>query len=218
MRPEPQTMLARDQSFATLCVVGIVAGQWWIMHDLQIRGQWILSTLTGVLLGVVVVFYLVRRRKWRIRRGIELVLAGLLVLGNVLNLLALARQAFFLSKPEAALELLFTGAILWLMNVLIFGLYYWLLDAGGPDLRASGQGREPDFVFPQQGDPDHTADDWYPGFGDYLYLAFTAATSFGPTDAMPYTRRAKAAMAIEGGLALITLGVIIARAVSLATD
>jgi uncharacterized membrane protein len=188
------------------------------MTDLQIRGHWILSTVTVILLAAATVAFLVMRRHWRLRRGIEITLACLLVLGDILNLLALARQAFFLERPEGAIELLFTGAVLWAMNVLVFGVVYWLLDSGGPDLRASDHPREPDFVFPQQSDRDNAPDDWRPGLGDYLYLAFTGATSFGPTDAMPFTRRAKAAMAVEGALALVTLGVIIARAVSLATD
>jgi hypothetical protein len=218
MKPEAQSILARDQTFAALAALGIVAGQWWIMTDLGIQGHWMLSTAAIVMLAAIAVTYLVRKRQWRVRRGIEIALAALLVLGDILNLLALARQAFFLSRPTAALELLFTGAILWVMNVLIFGIFYWLLDGGGPDLRALGEAKRPDFMFPQQVDPDTAPIGWYPSFGDYLYLAFTAATSFGPTDAMPYTRRAKAAMAVEGALALITLGVIIARAVSLATD
>ena len=218
MRPEPQTVVARDQAFAALAALGIVAGQWWIMTDLGIRWHWMLSTVTVVMLAAIVVVYLVRRRQWRVRRGIEIALAGLLVLGDILNLFALARQAFFLDRPEGAMELLFTGAVLWIMNVLIFGIFYWLLDGGGPDRRAVGEAGPADFMFPQQIDPSTAPSDWYPSFADYLYLAFTAATSFGPTDAMPYTRRAKAAMAVEGGLALVTLGVIIARAVSLATD
>ena len=218
MRPEPQTVLARDQAFAALAALGIVAGQWWIMDDLKIQGHWMLSTAAIILLAAIAVTYLVRKRQWRMRRGIEITLAGLLVIGDILNLLALARQAFFLARPEGAMELLFTGAILWVMNVLIFGIFYWLLDGGGPDLRAMGKAKQADFMFPQQLDPDTAPSEWYPSFGDYLYLAFTAATSFGPTDAMPYSRRAKAAMAVEGALALVTLGVIIARAVSLATD
>jgi len=218
MKPEPQSILARDQSLAALATLGIMAGQWWVMTDLQIREQWVLSTAAIVLLAAVVVVYLVRRRQWRMRRGIELTLATLLILGDVLNLLALARQAFFLDRPDGAIELLFTGVVLWIMNVLVFALFYWLLDGGGPELRATGRAREADFVFPQQTDSDNSPAGWYPSFGDYLYLAFTGAASFGPTDAMPYTLRAKAAMAIEGALALATLGVIIARAVNLAAD
>jgi hypothetical protein len=218
MRLESQSVLARDQSFAALAAAGIVAGQWWIMTDLGIHWHWVLSIATLVLLAAAIVAYLVRGRRFRLRRGIELTLASLLIVGDVLNLVALARQAFFLERPQGALELLFTGAVLWVMNVLVFGLFYWLLDAGGPELRAMGKTREYDFVFPQQTDSQNTPTDWFPSFGDYLYLAFTGATSFGPTDAMPYTRRAKAAMAVEGALALVTLGVIIARAVSLATD
>ena len=218
MSTETNRDLARDQAFAMTAAAAIVAGQGWIMMDLHVAGRWLVSSATIVLLIVIAATYLMRRRQWRIRRAIEIGLAALLVIIDVVNLLALGQQAFFLDKPTAALELLFTGAILWVMNVLIFAIFYWLLDAGGPDLRASGQPKQPDFVFPQQTDPQNAQADWGPGFGDYLYLAFTGATSFGPTDAMPYTRRAKAAMAIEGGLALITLGVIIARAVSLATD
>jgi len=218
MKREPQRVLAHDQLFAAVAALGIVAGQWWIMIDLQIQWHWVLPTVATVMFAAIVIVYLVRRRQWRLRRGIEISLAGLLVVGDCLNLFALARQAFFLSRPEGAIELLFTGAVLWVMNVLVFGVFYWLLDAGGPDLRASGLVQQHDFIFPQQTDPENSPTDWYPSFGDYLYLAFTGATSFGPTDAMPYTRRAKAAMAVEGALALVTLGVIIARAVSLVTD
>ncbi|MEI7813307.1 MAG: hypothetical protein WCJ13_00765 [Coriobacteriia bacterium] len=218
MKREPQRVLAHDQLFAAVAALGIVAGQWWIMIDLQIQWHWVLPTVAIVMFAAIVIVYLVRRRQWRLRRGIEIALAGLLVVGDSVNLFALARQAFFLSRPEGAIELLFTGAVLWVMNVLVFGVFYWLLDAGGPDMRASGLAKQHDFIFPQQTDPENSPTDWYPSFGDYLYLAFTGATSFGPTDAMPYTRRAKAAMAVEGALALVTLGVIIARAVSLVTD
>ena len=218
MKHDPQRVLAQDQLFAAVAALGIVAGQWWIMIDLQIQWHPVLPSIAIVMFAAIVIVYLVRRRQWRLRRGIEIALAGLLVVGDSLNLFALARQAFFLSRPAGALELLFTGAVLWVMNVLVFGVFYWLLDAGGPDLRASGLVQQHDFIFPQQTDPENSPTDWYPSFGDYLYLAFTGATSFGPTDAMPYTRRAKAAMAVEGALALVTLGVIIARAVSLVTD
>lgn len=217
IKPEAQSILARDQSFAAVATIGIVASQWWIMTDLQIRAHWVLSTSATILLTAIVVVYLMRKQQWRIRRGIELTLALLLVAGDMLNLIALTRQAFFLERPTGAIELLFTGAVLWVMNVLVFGLFYWLLDGGGPELRASGVTREHDFAFPQQTDSVSSALGWYPGFGDYLYLAFTGATTFGPTDAMPYTHRAKGAMAVEGAMALVTLGVIIARAVSLVT-
>jgi hypothetical protein len=101
------------------------------------------------------------------------------------------------------------------MNVLVFGLVYWVIDGGGPEARGSAEPIMRDWVFPQESD-DRNASPWRPMFGDYLYLGFTGAIAFGPTDAMPYSRRAKAAMALEGVLALAILGVIIARGVSLA--
>jgi uncharacterized membrane protein (DUF373 family) len=218
VQPETQAILARDKSFAAVILLGIVAGQWWMMNDLSVQDHWVLAALVLVELTAVVIAYFLRPNQRRLRRAIELGVAGFLVSVNLFNLAALARQAFFTARPAGAIELLFTGMVLWIMNVMAFALFYWLIDGGGPELRATGRACEVDFVFPQQNDSEHARPDWYPSFGDYLYLAFTAASSFGPTDAMPYTRRAKAAMALEGAIALATLGVIIARAVSLATD
>jgi hypothetical protein len=139
----------------------------------------------------------------------------LLIAANCLNLVALTGQALF-DAPSGASELLFTGIILWTMNVLVFGLVYWVIDGGGPEARSGAGPISPDWVFPQATDNKNAPDAWRPKFGDYLYLGFTGAIAFGPTDAMPYSHRAKAAMALEGALALAILGVIIARGVSLA--
>jgi hypothetical protein len=218
VQPEPEAVLARDKSFAAVALLGIVAGQWWMMNDLRVQDHWVLAALVLVELTAVVIAYFLRPSERRLRRALEVIVAGFLVIVNLFNLAAIARQAFFTARPAGAIELLFTGMVLWIMNVLAFALFYWLIDGGGPELRATGTACKPDFVFPQQNDAEHSHPDWYPSFGDYLYLAFTAASSFGPTDAMPFTRRAKAAMALEGAIALATLGVIIARAVSLATD
>ena len=115
--------------------------------------------------------------------------------------------------------LLFTGLALWLVNVAVFALLYWELDGGGPEARAGGYaGRYPDFVFPQHQDDQEelSPDDWKPSFYDYLYVSLTSSIAFSPTDAMPYTRRAKLAMAAENLLSFATLAVIVARAVNIA--
>ena len=212
--PASQNALLRDEVFAAVVAVGIVACQWWIMDDLRVPAKWAAPGLATALIGALLFVSLLHGRQGAARAGLRFGLVGVLVIANVVDLLALGAQAFFHATP-GAIELLFTGLILWVMNVLVFGLFYWVLDGGGPEVRASDELFVRDFVFPQQSD-DTTPSDWRPAFGDYLYLGFTGAIAFGPTDAMPYTRRAKAAMTVEAAIAFATLGVVIARAVSLA--
>ena len=115
--------------------------------------------------------------------------------------------------------LLLTGLALWLVNVAVFALLYWEMDGGGPEARAAGYpDRYPDLVFPQhQTDQEELAPSARkPSFYDYLYVSLTSSIAFSPTDAMPFTRRAKLVMAVENLLSFATLGVIVARAVNVA--
>jgi uncharacterized membrane protein len=98
--------------------------------------------------------------------------------------------------------------------VLAFAVLYWLLDAGGPVVRSEGARRPPDFAFPQMMSPELAAPGWRPMFADYLYLAFTAATAFSPTDVMPMSRPAKMAMMLESSIALALFGLVVARAIN----
>jgi hypothetical protein len=212
---ESQKTLLSDERFAAIVAIGIVGCQWWIMDELRVPTKWFVPGLATVLMGAILFLRLLPGQHKRSRPRLRLGLACVLVSANVVNLLALGAQAFF-GAPSGATELLFTGLILWIMNVLVFGLVYWALDGGGPEVRAGDGPIVRDFVFPQHDDPTNAPKEWRPAFGDYLYVGFTGAIAFGPTDAMPYSRRAKAAMAVEGALALAIMGVVIARAVSLA--
>ena len=207
--------LLSDESFAALVAVGIVGCQWWIMDELNVPVQWAIPGLATMLIGASLFLWLLPGRQRRASVDLRFGLVIVLVVANLVDLVALGAQAFF-HAPPGAVELLFTGLILWTMNVLVFGLVYWVLDGGGPEVRAGDAPLAIDFVFPQQAGADKTAGEWRAAFGDYLYLAFTGAIAFGPTDAMPYSRRAKAAMTVEAAAALAALGVVIARAVSLA--
>lgn len=113
---------------------------------------------------------------------------------------------------QDARSLLIAGAALWIINVIVFGLVYWDLDGGGPVVRVGIQPQR-DFWFPQL-DPDKGQPDWEPELIDYLYLAFTNATAFSPTDVSPLTTRAKLTMMLQSAVSLITLVVVIARAVA----
>ncbi len=86
---------------------------------------------------------------------------------------------------ESATTLLLTGGAIWLTNVIVFGMWYWNLDRGGPAARAQALKSFPDFLFPQMTAPDLSPADWQPQFFDYLYLSFTNAAAFSPTDTLP---------------------------------
>ena len=99
--------------------------------------------------------------------------------------------------------------------MLIFGLWYWGLDQGGPVRRVQPDPPPPDFQFPQMENPTLTIPGWRPGFADYLYTSLTNATAFSPTDVMPLTLTAKLMMGVESITAFMTIGLVVARAVNI---
>jgi uncharacterized membrane protein len=142
---------------------------------------------------------------------------ALIALVSVVNAVSLALEVHYLlrGRPESGHRLILAGSELWITNVLLFGLWYWELDRGGPLPRKSGSAGDPDFLFPQMATPELHAGDWEPGLIDYLYVSFTNATAFSPTDTMPLTQTAKALMALQSLVALVTVGLVVARAVNI---
>ena len=116
-------------------------------------------------------------------------------------------------ETNSATDLLVAGSIVWMSNNIAFSLLYWELDGGGAAARAQ-QHRRVDLAFVQDVNPDLRPDTWRPRFIDYLYLGFTNATAFSPTDVMPLVPWAKVAMAIQSIVSLAILGLVIARAVN----
>ena len=146
---------------------------------------------------------------------------GSILLVSLLGLSALAATVKLIDAlitggavTNSASELLQAGTIIWVGNNLAFGLLYWELDGGGAAARAHHARSDVDFAFPQQMNPELAPADWSPQFVDYLYLAFTNATAFSPTDAMPIARWAKVAMLVQALISLAILGLVIARAVN----
>ena len=88
---------------------------------------------------------------------------------------------------------------IWATNVIVFGLWFWELDRGGPVRRCEPSPPPPDFQFPQSENPQLAEPGWMPHLLDYVYIAFTNGIAFSPTDAMPLTRRTKLLMLIESG-------------------
>jgi uncharacterized membrane protein len=121
------------------------------------------------------------------------------------------------SETNSASALLSAGAIVWVSNNIAFALLYWELDSGGAAARAHQLPRHADFAFPQQMNPQLAPADWRPRFIDYLYLGFTNAIAFSPTDTMPLAPWAKVAMAVQSVISLAILGLVVARAVNVFT-
>jgi uncharacterized membrane protein len=103
----------------------------------------------------------------------------------------------------------------WATNVIAFALWYWEFDRGGPVHRAEGTSQHPDLLFPQMAAPELASPDWEPWFVDYLYLSFTNAAAFSPTDVMPLARWAKLTMLLQSAVSLAVGVLVIARAVNI---
>jgi uncharacterized membrane protein len=108
-------------------------------------------------------------------------------------------------------NLLRSAALLWAFNILVFALWYWEIDGGGPWKRHLSGHHAADFMFPQQAH----GKSWSPHFFDYLFLAFTGATALSPADTNPLTRTAKMLMMIEAMISLTLVGLLVARAVNI---
>jgi hypothetical protein len=116
---------------------------------------------------------------------------------------------------ESADVLLASGALVWLGNVVVFSLLYWQFDSGGPLARFRRDRPYPDFLFTQQASPEFAPPGWRPKFPDYLILGLTTSTAFSPTDVMPMSTWAKMTMALQSIIALVVVGLVVARAVNL---
>jgi hypothetical protein len=180
-------------------------------------GRWLLPLLEGALLVVAVSVDPggVDRRSVHLRR-LRIAIIGIIVFGAAW---ATSWLAVDLVQGEnvtdSAGELLAAGSLVWIDLVIAFGFLYWELDGGGPGRRARRTPRYPDLAFPQHMNPDVAPPGWRPLFVDYLYLGFTNAIAFSPTDVMPLAHWAKLTMGLESGASLVILGLVIARAVNI---
>jgi len=131
--------------------------------------------------------------------------------GGIIVLIVDILDTNFIVTPNSILG---RGAALWVTNVIAFSFWYWIFDRGGPGDRAAGSGIAPSFAFPENATPELAPDGWQPRYHDYLYLSFTNATAFSPTDTLPVQAWAKMAMLAESVLSLITAIMVIARAIN----
>ena len=179
--------------------------------------RWVLSLVLVVLLATLIVGdpgRIDRDSTWL--RVMTSTLIGLISVVNasaaVRLVAAIIRGATFTNDANV---LLASGAAVWLTNVIAFGLWYWNLDRDGAAARARGTGGQPAFVFPEMTNPQYAGADWYPKFIDYLYLSFTTAMAFSPTDVPAIRSWAKLMMMAEDVISLLVALLVVARAVNI---
>ena len=212
---------------ARIAIVTIIALQVVLNEALTAGPNWLLPTLEAALLiPLSVVRHSQHRRStspaelgqaWLLSHGTMRVLAFLLIaflnLANLVSLVLLIDSLLHGSKATGRL-LLINALNIWVTNIIVFALWYWELDRGGPLKRSQHQERRPDLLFPQMTGADGPGD-WRPSFIDYLFVAFTNATAFSPTDTLPLTPNAKLLMMGQATTSLLTIALVASRAVNI---
>jgi uncharacterized membrane protein len=204
-----------DPYWPAQAAVAVAIGLGLALPDTLTLGPRVLLPAVELVLLVVLVVVVPRRatRHDRRRRSFALTVVGLV---SATTIVSLARLVHYLVSGGrvGGERLIESGAVLWLTLVLLFAVFYWEFDGGGPVARMQ-QPSFPDFLFPQMDSPTHAPAGWRPGFVDYLYLSLTNSVAFSPTDTMPLTGTAKMLMAVQSITALLTLGLVVARAVNI---
>ena len=181
----------------------------------RVPGWWLFPILEFLLLVVVIVRDPGRiDRRSRAARRSTIVLISIMTFGTMAGVVVLIVDILNGIHGITATDLLGRGAAIWFTNIIIFSLWYWELDRGGPAERAAGSAVAPSFAFPENATPELVPTGWSPRYPDYLFLSFTNATAFSPTDTLPVKTWAKMTMMVESVLSLVTAILVVARAIN----
>ena len=222
----------RDRWLARGAVLLIVALQIGFVNDLSVGPTWLapsieLALLLPLSVGTIWTQRAVRTAEtaaeWRLlrfrRRAVRLLAIALTAFSTVINFIALVLllKAILESHAGSGGALLLDALNIWVTNVVVFALWFWFLDRGGPSSRGLIADHRRDFLFTQQQQSSNTDGfaEWLPGFVDYVFLAYTNATAFSPADTFPLSSRAKLLMMAESMISLITIALVASRAVGI---
>lgn len=213
LRPTP----AENRVSVVVAILIAAVLQFLLPHRFTlVRPHGLLPVLELVLLATLTAINPVRlTRHTRMARYLSLLLVAVISIDNGASAVLLDSKLIGGTAGSQAGPLLASAISIYLTNLIAFGIWYWEFDRGGPSARAAAQSPYPDFLFPQMTQHHLASKDWEPRFGDYLYVSFTNATAFSPTDTMPLTRWAKLLMAAQSAIALSTTALVIARAVNI---
>jgi uncharacterized membrane protein len=199
---------------AQLAVAVAIALNFGLAARLAVGPRWLLPGVELALLVALVI--VVPRRATEHSRGRRTFALGLIALVSLTSVASLGLLVHYLINGGnvGGHKLIMSGVLLWATNVLLFAVWYWEMDRGGPVNRFR-EDLQPDFLFPQMDSPELAPKGWRPSFLDYLYTSLTNATAFSPTDTMPLTQTAKVVMAMQSITALTTIALVVSRAVNI---
>ena len=216
MRPRLARLQRDGESFlgAASAIFLAIVLQYALPNRVSHYQRWVFPTVAALLLLVLVVGHRGRiGRQSALLRGLTLLTIVVMSLANGVAAIRLVRDLVEGEGIRTARTLLLAGGAIWLTNVIVFALIFWMFDRGGPAARFLVKGTAPDLLFPQQS--TQVDEGWEPVFFDYFYTSFTNATAFSPTDVMPLSRWAKFAMMIESAVSLVLAILVVARAVNI---
>ncbi len=204
--------IAREPRWPAFIAMLAASGVYLAMPEpMSVGPSWgLLGVITLLLIAITVSH---RRERFDVAKVLTLVANGLITLAMIASLVFLIQG--IPKHAEAPKDLLRSASMLWIANVLVFALWYWKLDAGGPMGRDNkDDGLNSSFLFPQMlerdGDPS-----WTPHFMDYLFLSFNTSTAFSPTDTAVLSRWAKLGMMLQSLISLSIVILLAARAVNI---
>ncbi|MEU9808376.1 hypothetical protein [Mycobacterium sp. NPDC050853] len=198
---------------ALLAAIGL---QLSIPPQFNLTPRWPLPALEFALLVVLVILNPVRlTRSTTIGRWATYLLIAAITADNTISAALLNYKIVSGQMGDNPRVLLGSGLAIFITNVIVFGMWYWEFDRGGPFARHTTKRPYPDFMFPQMANPELAPPDWRPKFPDYLYVSFTNVVAFSPTDTMPLSRWAKMLMTLQSMVALSTVALVLARAVNI---
>lgn len=205
--------IIREPRWPAFVAMLAAAGVYWALPEpLSVGPSWLLLVIIFLLLIPMVVSY--HRGRYNVTRILTFTANGAITLAMIASLIFLIQGIPLHREPPTAM--LRSACALWITNILVFALWYWKLDAGGPSARDRSAGRvKSSFLFPQMLTQQGSDPSWTPQFMDYLFLAFNTSTAFSPTDTAVLSRWAKAGMMLQSVISLTIVALLAARAVNI---
>jgi hypothetical protein len=192
-----------------LSALGVAGLHYSLPNTFRAGPEWLVLSVCGILLSAAVITHRLNNHRLNDFFGYGLVAAI-----TLFTVFAAGRLAFALINKEQVppQRVLISAGLLWVSNVLNFAIWYWRIDAGGPNARDKRFRHETDaFLFPQTTQADHQ---WNPQFMDYLFLSFNTSTALSPADTAALSRPAKGLMMLQASISLVIIILIAARAVN----
>jgi hypothetical protein len=205
--------IVREPRWPAFVAMLAAAGVYFALPEpLSLGPSWLLLVIIVLLLIPILVSD--RLGHYKVTRILTFTANGIITIAMIASLILLVRGIpEHLETPKALLR---SASALWITNILVFALWYWKLDAGGPLRRDLPHGlSNSSFLFPQNLSREEQHSSWKPNFVDYLFLAFNTSTAFSPTDTAVLSRWAKLGMMLQSLISLMIVALLAARAVNI---